>query len=165
VKRATRKEIRDALLSQAPDVVQFVVHGVYRDGSGYLALVDEATNKTWLVNEEGFANLFLGHDRRLGMVSLATCESARSDEPQGFTGIAPQLVQRGVPAVLTMQYSVSIDTAQIFLEDFCTYASAHKPIDWSVQHARNAIAAQVGLGRRDFSIPVLYMRASDGVVF
>ena len=38
-----------------------------------------------------------------GLVCLATCESARSDDPQGFLGIAPQLVQRGLPTVVAMQ--------------------------------------------------------------
>jgi small GTP-binding protein len=79
VKWATRKEIRDALLKQKPDIIQFVGHGIYKDGKGYLALVDEKTKKTWLVDDERFANLYLGHDDHLGLISLATCESAKSD--------------------------------------------------------------------------------------
>lgn len=38
VKRATWREIRDALLKQKPDIVQFVGHGDYKDGKGFLAL-------------------------------------------------------------------------------------------------------------------------------
>lgn len=165
IKRATRKEIRNALLQQKPDIIQFVGHGVYKNGKGYLALVDEATEKTWLVDDERFANLYLGFDDHLGLISLATCESATSDDPQGFLGIAPKLVQRGLPAVLAMQYEVYVKTAKVFLEDFYVSVSARKPIDWATQSARNAVSLEFGLDNREFATPVLFMRAADGSVF
>ena len=165
VKRATRREIRDALLEKKPDMVQFVGHGIYENGKGSLALVDDKSNQTWLVDDERFASMFLGADDHLGLVSLATCESAKSDSPQGFLGIAPRIVQRGVPAVIAMQYSVFIKTAQIFLEDFYTSLAASKPLDWAVQAARNAISQDLGLDNREFATPVLFMRAKDGRVF
>lgn len=165
VKRATRKEIRNALLEQRPDIIQFVGHGIYQDGKGYLALVDDDTSNTWTVNDERFANLFMGYDDHLGLVVMATCESAQSDDPQSFLGIAPQLVQRGTPAVIAMQYSVYIKTAEVFLEEFYTAVAARKPIDWAVQSARNGVSLEFGLDNREFATPVLYMRARDGNVF
>jgi small GTP-binding protein len=165
IKRATRKEIRNALLQQKPDIIQFVGHGVHENGKGYLTLVNDQTGETWLVDDKRFANLFLGHDDHLGLISLATCESGKSDDPQGFAGIAPQLVQRGVPAVLSMQYRVYIDAAKVFFEDFYTAVAARKPIDWATQSARNAISLEYGLDNREFAAPVLYMRAKDGNVF
>lgn len=165
VRRATRKKIRDALLNEQPDIIQFIGHGVYHDGRGYLALVNEDTGKTWLVNDETFANIFLGTDGHLGLVSLMTCDSAKSDSPQGFIGIAPKIVQRGVPAVVAMQYPVRIQTAKFFLEDFYTAIAAHNPIDWAVQEGRKAISLEMGLDNREFATPVLYMRAEDGMIF
>ncbi|MFE4106677.1 CHAT domain-containing protein [Almyronema epifaneia] len=165
VKRATRKEIRQALLSQKPDIIQFVGHGIYQNSKGYLALVDEKTDKTWLVDDERFANIFNGYDDHLGLICMATCESAQSNDPQGFSGIAQQLVQRGTPSVVAMQYKVYIKTAKVFLEEFYTCVAAHKPIDWAVQSARNAISLEFGLDNREFATPVLYMRAKDGNVF
>ncbi len=165
VKRATRKEIRNALLRQKPDIIQFVGHGIYQDGTGYLALVNEKTGKTWLVDDERFANLYLGHSDHLGLISLATCESAKSDNPQGFLGIAPKLVERGVPAVLAMRYQVRIDTAKVFLEDFYSAIAARKPVDWATQSARNAITQEFGSDNREFATPVLFMRAKDGNIF
>jgi CHAT domain-containing protein len=164
VKRATRREIRNALLKQKPDIIQFVGHGIYRAGKGYLALVSE-DGTTWLVDDERFANLYLGFDDHLGLICLATCESAKSDDPQGFLGIAPQIVQRGIPAVVAMQYKVYVKTAKIFLEDFYASVAARKPIDWATQWARNAISQELGLDNREFATPVLYMRAQDGNVF
>ncbi len=165
VKRATRKNIRNALLNQKPDIVQFVGHGIYENGKGRLALVDDKTDATWFVDDEQFAALFLGHNDRLGLISMATCESAKSDDPQGFLGIAPRLVQLGIPAVVAMQYKVLIETAEVFLEDFYTAIAARKPVDWAIQSARNAVALELGFGNREFATPVLYMRAENGVVF
>jgi len=164
VKRATRKEIRNALQQQAPNIIQFIGHGIYMNGVGFLALVNESTGKTWLVNDETFANIYLGYDNRLGLISLATCESAKSDAPQGFLGIAPHLVQRGIPAVVSMNYKVYIKTAQVFLEDFYTAIAAGEPADWAIQSARNAISQEFNLDNREFATPVLYMRAKNGMV-
>ncbi|MBP1703428.1 MAG: ATPase, partial [Chloroflexi bacterium] len=136
-----------------------------REGKGYIALVDESTQATWLVDDQRFANLFQGFDDNLGLVSLTACESAESDNPQGFMGIAPQLVRRGTPAVVAMQYSVLMKTAKVFFEDFYTTIAAKKPIDWAAQSARNAISLEFGLDNREFATPVLYMRAEDGNVF
>lgn len=165
VKQATRKEIRNALLRQKPDIIQFVGHGAYQGGKGFLALVNDQTHKTWLVDDEIFSGLFWGYDDHLSLISLTSCESAKSDNPQGFMGIAPKLVQSGVSAVLAMQYEVYIKTAKIFMEDFYTSIAARKPIDWATQSARNAIAQELGYDNREFATPVLYMRAKDGNVF
>jgi CHAT domain-containing protein len=165
VKKATRHEIRRALLAQKPDIVQFVGHGSYRRGKGYLNLVDAHTGGTWALDQERFAYLFMGYDDHLGLISLTTCESARSDDPQAFAGIAPQLVQRGIPAVIAMQYRAGINTAKVFLEELYTLIAARKPVDWAVQSARNVIALDFGLDNREFATPVLYMRADDGDIF
>jgi len=164
VKKATYEEISGALLRQQPDIVQFVGHGIYEGGKGYLALVDDS-GKTWKVDDASFADMFLGADDHLGLVNLTACEGAKTDSPKAFLGIAPQMVQRGVPAVVAMQYSVLISTAKIFLQNFYRALAARKPVDWAVQHARNSIAIKVGKSNREFATPVLYMRAKDGKVF
>jgi len=164
VRQATFERIRDALLERPPDIVQFIGHGVYDSGKGYLALVNDV-GETWVVDDERFAAIFAGMQDRLGLVCLATCESAKSDSPKSFLGIAPRLVQRGAPAVVAMRYPVLVTTAEIFLEDFYKNLAARKPVDWAVQSARNAIAIKVGLGSRDFATPVLFMRAKDGKIF
>lgn len=164
VKQATMRDIRRALLKQPPDIVQFVGHGAYKGGKGYLALVDSDGTARY-VDDEQFANLFLGTSGHLGLVSLTACEGGASSDPQGFSGIAPQLVQRGVPAVVAMQYKVRIQTAALFLEEFYLAIAEGKPVDWATQWARNAISQEFGMADREFATPVLYMRAEDGQVF
>jgi ActR/RegA family two-component response regulator/CHAT domain-containing protein len=164
VKQATLGNIKTALLAQPPNIVQFVGHGVYQAGKGYLALVNE-NGGTWEVDDERFAALFAGVQDRLGLVCLTTCESAKSDSPKSFLGIAPRLVQWGTPAVVAMRYPVLVSTAAIFLENFYTALASRKPVDWAVQWARYAISIQVGMDNREFATPVLFMRAKDGDIF
>jgi len=165
VEHATYDNITQALLDFTPDIVQFVGHGAYFNHKGHLALVNKDTSGTWLIDDVRFADIFLGHHSRLGLVCLATCESATSDSPKGFLGVAPKLVQRGISAVVAMQYPISISSAEIFLENFYKAIAARKPVDWAVQHGRNSISINVGRHKRDFAIPVLYMRAKDGNIF
>ena len=164
VKLATFNQIRNAL-HRKPDIIQFVGHGIYRAGKSYLALVDDNSGQTWEVDDERFANILLGFDDHLGLVSLTMCQNAKSDSSQGFVGIAPQIVRRGVPAVVAMQYKLPIEMAKIFLENFYTSIAARKPVDWAVQWARNAISIKPEPDKRDFAAPVLYMRAEDGQIF
>ena len=164
VKQATRREIGSALLDQSPDIVQFVGHGVYRDGKGHLALVDGNSGNCWFVDDACFADIFLS-----GGTFGPDLPGHLPERDERFTaelpGIAPQIVQRGVPAVVAMQYDVRFSTAKVFLEEFYKAVAARKPVDWAVQWARNQISLEAGLGRRDFATPVLFTRASDGNVF
>lgn len=165
IKQATLRNIRRALLKQPPNIVQFVGHGVYRRDKGHLALVDAVDGGSKYIDDAGFANLFLGTSSNLGLVSLTACEGGASDDPQGFSGIAPKLVQRGVPAVVAMQYKVRISTAKLFLEEFYLAIAEGRPVDWATQWVRNAISLDFGMDDREFATPVLYMRAKDGRVF
>lgn len=165
VKRATFEHIRDALLQRHPDIIQFVGHGIYMNGKGYLALVDSDKGNTWEIDDMRFANMLLGVNEHLGLVSLATCEGAKSDSQQGFLGIAPRIVQRGVPAVVAMQYKVRVKTAKVFLENFYKAVAERYPVDWATQFARNMVSVKQGLDNREFATPVLYMRAKDGMIF
>jgi hypothetical protein len=165
VKTATRREITRALLKQPPDIVQFIGHGVYQHGTAHIALVDQFSGESWLLDDERFAGLFAGYDDNLALISLATCESGASGDPQGFSGLAPRLQQRGIPAVLAMQYKVYVKTARVVLEDFYTALAARKPLDWAIQQARNAVALDFGADNREFATPILYLRSDSGYVF
>lgn len=156
--------IYTAVLEQPPDIVQFVGHGVY-DQRGYLALVDPKTQRSKVVSDADFANLFLGNSDNLGLVCLAACESGQGTGTTEFSGVAQRLVQRGIPAVVGMRYSVKISTAAVFFRTFYQAIAAGRPVDWAVQWSRNRVALESGLNQREFATPVLFMRAPDGKVF
>ena len=74
-------------------------------------------------------------------------------------------MQKGVPAVVAMQYCIKIKSALLFIEEFYQAIAARKPVDWAVHYARNQIFQEFGLDNREFATPVLYMRAKDGNIF
>lgn len=166
VKHATYENILKELLVSPPNIIQFVGHGHYSnaDEKGYISLIGDDGN-TLPLDDTAFSNIFLGSDNRLGLVVLAACESGKSNSPKGFVGIAPRIVQMGVPAVVAMQYPIMVDTAQLFIKSFYDAIAKQRPIDWATQWARNTVAIKMGLGGRDFATPVLYMRANDGILF
>jgi CHAT domain-containing protein len=83
---------------------------------------------------------------------------------QVFAGIAPNVVRRGIPAVVAMQYSILDTTAKLFADEFYRTLALGWPVDAAIQTTRNAISMEVGLDKRDFATPVLYMRAKDGII-
>jgi CHAT domain-containing protein len=116
-----------------------------------------------LLDDESFANFFLG-DRNIGLVILNSCQGAAVASNQAMKGTAPNLVRRGIPAVVAMQYSILDSTAKIFASEFYRTLALGYPVDAAIQTTRNAISMEVGLDKRDFATPVLYMRAKDGII-
>jgi tetratricopeptide (TPR) repeat protein len=165
VKHATRQNIATAVMTHKPNIVQFVGHGVYDGNMGFLLLVNENTGKSWRVSDDTFRNMFRSVRTQLGLVSLVSCETAQGTPLRGFLGVAPKLVEMGVPAVVAMRYPISIAAAEVFLEEFYRAIADLRPVDWATQWARNQIGIAFGFDNREFATPVLFMRAKDGRIF
>lgn len=162
ISKATIDAIYQKMNEKAYNVFHFIGHGVFGNNKGHIALVDE-DGRASLLDDEAFANLFLGR-RGLGLVILNSCEGAMTSSGQVFRGMAPRLVQRGIPAVVAMQYTILDSTAKIFAEEFYRSLARGEPVDRAVQSARNLISIKVKLDNRDFATPVLFMRAKDGLI-
>jgi hypothetical protein len=165
VKHATYNNINKALLAHKPDIVQFIGHGEYKNNKGYVILVNEEDDESLPCDDRTFSDMLLGYCDNLGLICLAACEGAKSDSPQGFKGIAPKLVQRGIPAVIAMQYIVDMKAFEAFINCFFMEVSMGKPVDLSVQSARSAIGNIFGYANSEFISPVLYMRSDNGILF
>ncbi|BAZ22894.1 hypothetical protein NIES4073_37820 [Kalymmatonema gypsitolerans NIES-4073] len=162
IQEATIRNINQKLREKPYNIFHFIGHGVFENNKGYIALED--TNKTAkLLDDEGFANFFLGN-RSLGLAVLNSCQGAEVSEQKIFAGIAPNLVRRGIPAVVAMQYSILDSTAKLFADEFYRTVALGYPVDAAIQTTRNAISQDVGLDKHDFATPVLYMRARDGII-
>ncbi|QIR41899.1 CHAT domain-containing protein (plasmid) [Tolypothrix sp. PCC 7910] len=162
LQEATIRNINQKLREKPHNVFHFIGHGNFKDNKGYIALVD-GDGTANLLDDERFANFFLG-DNNLGLVILNSCQGATVSANQVFAGTAPNLVRRGIPAVVAMQYSILDATAKLFADEFYRTLALGYPVDAAIQSTRNAISMEVGLDRRDFATPVLYMRASDGII-
>jgi hypothetical protein len=159
---ATIRNINQKLRQKPYNVFHFIGHGIFENDKGFIALVDQ-DNKSKLLDDEGFANFFLGNSK-LGLAVLNSCQGAAVSSHQVFAGIAPNLVRRGIPAIIAMQYSILDSTAKLFADEFYRTLALDWPLDAAIQSTRNAISIEVGLDKRDFATPVLYMRAKDGII-
>jgi CHAT domain/Concanavalin A-like lectin/glucanases superfamily len=162
LQEATIRNINQKLREKSYNVFHFIGHGDFKDNKGYIALVDRDGTAN-LLDDERFANFFLSNNN-LGLVILNSCQGATVSANQVFAGTAPNLVRRGIPAVVAMQYSILDFTAKLFADEFYRTLALGYPVDAAIQETRNAISMEVGLDRRDFATPVLYMRAKDGII-
>jgi CHAT domain-containing protein len=162
LREATIRNINQKLREKPYNVFHFIGHGIFENNKGSIALEDQ-DGKYKLLDDEGFANFFLGN-RNLGLAVLNSCQGAAVSENQVFAGIAPNLVRRGIPAVVAMQYSILDTTAKLFADEFYRTLALGWPVDAAIQTTRNAISMEVGLDKPDFATPVLYMRAKDGMI-
>ena len=162
LQKATRREIQQKLREKPYNIFHFIGHGEFNNNKGYIVLVDE-NDKAKLLDDETFANFFLG-DCNLGLVILNCCKGAAVSSNQPFAGTAANLVRRGIPAVVAMQYPIWDSTAKLFADKFYRTLAQGYPVDAAIQKTRNLISMEVGLDKPDFATPVLYMRAKDGII-
>lgn len=159
----------DALLEilgkpdRAVHILHFSGHGEFSTerGQGALVFEDEAGHSRE-VSDERVATLLSGA-RGLRVVVLNACEGGRTAGPNPFVGVAPRLVQRGIPAVLAMQFPISDPAAVRFAGAFYRALADGLPVDAAVNQARRAL--YIGGSVLEWGTPVLFMRAADGRVF
>ena len=162
IKEATTRNIRQQLSEKPYNVFHFIGHGDFNSDKGYIYLVDE-NSKSKPLDDENFSNFFLGNNH-LGLVVLNCCRGATVSPNQAFAGTVSNLVRRGIPAIVAMQYTIADSTAKLFADEFYRTLALGYPVDTAIQSTRNGISMDVGLDRRDFATPVLYMRAKDGII-
>jgi len=174
LEHAIASEIREKLRRYQPHIFHFIGHGAFRDDTGYLVIQDD-DRRCRLITSRTFREFFLGSDFTK-LVVLNACQSATTSSTPpcpplqggerrgGMMGLAHNLVRRGLPAVVAMQYSMYDDTAIKFSREFYRALAVGLPVDTAASEARRAIYIDCGVERRDWGIPVLFMRAPDGVI-
>ncbi len=168
---ASVETLEDALTSEA-HVFHFSGHGVFEGdigaridsirGRGYLVLLDEDRRAAPFPAEK-LAQTLRGRGVRLAV--LGACQAARRDQVNAWTGVAPALTRAGIPAVVGMQYSIVDANAIGFSRRLYRALAAGQPIDAAVTDGRPAIYNRGGEDERDWGVPVLYLRAEEGVLF
>ncbi len=159
------------------DVLYLVAHG---------ALSKEGEPLLWLEDADGQADVATTDDTRRpdgqrvsGLVSrlsqmprmprlviLASCQSAgEGDEPASpntrvLSALGPRLAEAGVPAVVAMQGSVTMKTAELFMPVLFRELRRDGRIDRAVAAARQAVQE-----RSDWWMPVLFTRLESGQLF
>lgn len=105
------------------------------------------------------------------LIVLASCQSAGtggewvSVDDGSLSALGPRLAEAGVPAVVGMQGNITMPTAAEFVSTFFKEllrdeSQGGGQIDYAVAVARAAVQA-----RRDWWMPVLFMRIRDGRIW
>lgn len=147
-------------------ILHLVCHGAYSESDGKAALfMADEDNRVQIVKDHELADALRNHlptvkDKdKLRLVFLASCETATRSPADAFRGLAPQLVNAGVPVVLAMQDLVPVETARDFAGTFYQQLLQHGQVDLASNQARAHVSASRLPGS---AIPVLFMRLPKG---
>jgi formylglycine-generating enzyme required for sulfatase activity len=161
--RATWPALQARLRQGAAHVIHFIGHGYFDEraqggqGEGGLLFEDEAGQPVRVPAQR--VKVLLHDQKSLRLVFLNACEGARGGRSDSFAGVAQQLVQQAVPAVLAMQFPVTDGAAILLSQEFYRTLAGGHPLEAATSAARKAIFGQSdGL---EWGTPVLFSRADD----
>lgn len=160
---ATLDALQKKLRQQQYHILHFVGHGVYSSERQENVLILENEENEGREIDSRMLGTLLSNHRSLRLVLLNACEGARANRRDPFGGVAQKLIQRGIPAVVAMQFAIS-DTAALKLsKTFYAALADNYPIDAALVQARLGILFDDN--ELEWATPVLYSRAPDGVLF
>ncbi|MFN2195928.1 MAG: CHAT domain-containing protein [Anaerolineales bacterium] len=159
-------------LSQGYDLLYLVCHGAHLTQQG------PPGTYLWLEDEQGKGAVVAGDllaERirmlpvaiRPQLVVLVSCQSAgdggvvQAQDAQGaLAALGPRLIRAGVPAVMAMHGSVTMETIEKFMPAFFTALNQDGQLDAAMAAGRSVVS-----DRDDWWMPVLYMRLRDGRIW
>lgn len=133
-----------------------------REAQGYLVFENEDGDPDYVSAEELGTLLRttsfgdgVGEPRSITLAVLSACQSGMSVIGDSvFNGTAQNLIGHRVPAVVAMQYSVTVDSATKFAEQFYRSLGQKNSLAIAVSQGREAM----GLASQQWFRPVLYLR-------
>jgi CHAT domain/Double zinc ribbon len=147
----------------APHIIHFIGHGQCKEGCGQIFFT-HPDYKPDPVKDSDLASWLLPH-KSLRLVFLQACESALPDPYQAVSGVAMNLAQKNIPAVVAMQYKVQAQIANVFARAFYQALAENKTVDVAVRDGRREIPMQFrdqGKGHA-YGLPVLYLRRTGAL--
>ncbi len=160
--KATSRAIRNRLRQRSYQLVHFAGHGAFHAGEALIYLDGESEMQDRVAAAD-FAQLFLD-DPSVLLLVLNACHGATRPAQEGLAGVAPQLLDCGVPAVVGMQCPITNPQALDFANEFYRELTSERwggQVERAVARARNALFQQHPRSL-SFAYPVLYLRAPDG---
>jgi len=120
---------------------------------GYLAFENTTRCVHWISSETLGTVLY---NRSLSLAVLSACWSSSIGGETLFGGIAPALIQAGIPGIVSMQLPISVDGAIKFMQGFYRALARFESIPASVNAGRIRM-----MNSREWFIPTLYLRSRD----
>ncbi len=162
--RATLATLLDAL-REGYDVLYVVAHGKLIKGEPKIYFEKDDGNADVVAGGELVAQLSALRVRPR-LVVLGSCQSAGTADQLNaggpMTALGPRLAESGIPAVVAMQGTVSMDTEAVFMASFFRQFRRDGVVDLAMSVART----EAFVGKRpDWWMPVLFMRLKSGRVW
>jgi len=120
------------------DVLHYFGHGISPEGGGGLLLEDDSGNSK-PVKSEDFVKLLPNVERNLRLAVIVGCQTCQTADVAGFKDLARMLVERGIPAVVAMQFSISMDAGLVFSEQLYPLLMDGRTVEQAVSKARHAL--------------------------
>lgn len=164
LREATVAAFTERMRTFKPHVLHFIGHGSFdaEEKSGEIALLKADGTADWCSDSDFADWCSLSELPRL--VFLHLCEGGRADLRDSFGGLAPRLVQKGVQAVVAMQYPITNMAAIDFSRIFYRALAEGEPLDHAVQRSREAFMSMRQHSVRAFGTPTLYLHSVDGLI-
>ena len=158
------EQVSDVLRENPCHVVHFYGHGGFNldTGEGTLAFVKADGGIQRVVGE--MVASFLGKHRELRLVVLNTCKGGRLRrewKQHPFAGVAPALIEEGIPGVVAMQFSISIESAKRFSEAFYGQLLQEAPVDVAAAAARQSVLGGAA-DCPEWATPAVFTGVRDG---
>lgn len=144
-------------------VVHFFGHGTFDEAGEGLLYFETPERRASPVRGQALAQI-LGGFRELRLAVLSTCKGGRMMRRAGqhpFAGAASALVARGLPAVVGMQFPVSVEAAGHFTSSFYEHLAAGLQLEAAVTQGRLHILSRDADGF-EWASPVLFLRSREG---
>lgn len=163
LEEANLSALQRRLRQGAFHIFHFIGHGIFDEqaNDGVLILEDDVSNGRPVSGE--YLGLILHNHRHLRLAILNVCDGAKTCHTDPFAGTAQSLVQRGIPAVIAMQFEITDSAAIIFAHELYAAIADGYPIDAALTEARTAVF--INGNPIEWGTPVLYMRSPDGRIF
>lgn len=154
----TYAALQEALRQHKPHLLHFIGHGI-SDDQGYLLLCDAEGAGEW-VGADRLAPL-LAAAPSLAMIFLNACQGAAPGSGSAFSGLAQQLLQQQLPAVLAMQAPIADTNALAFSREFYRALADGVGVEGAVNEGRLAISGQ-GQGQSyGWGVPACYFQSGE----
>jgi len=159
----TLERLSRAMMEEGYHWLHFVGHGRYNSRQQRLdLLMEDGRGATRAIADHLFCRMLAHRGVQPHLVFLSVCESAAiagAGDGQILTGLAPRLVQIGVPAVVAMRAPIHLQSAQKLTRAFYASLADDGVVDRALNRARHQLlAAELA----DAGSPVLFMRLLSG---
>jgi hypothetical protein len=156
----TITDLRTKLAKVKPTILHFIGHG---DPNGLFLW---QRGRHTLTPAQSLRSV-MERSYSLKLAFLNSCLAGRPARPRPFAGVAEQMMQAGIPAVIAMQYmirdDVAIDFAHFLYEELLGGACPGI-IDLAMSAARSGLYAS-NPGDFSFGTPVLWLNRNGGCIF